>query len=88
MIEAVKSAPIQGKQVEISQKQGADLLFEQFDIQLLQNSICIHFYFNEFMENTRTIFQEQAKNQSLNIHEQCDLYRIYSSVNNLIQRLK
>jgi hypothetical protein len=56
MIEAVKTLNIAGKSNEISAKQGPDLLFEQFDLQVLQNSMCIFFYYNEFMENVRTIF--------------------------------
>jgi hypothetical protein len=55
MIETVKTLPLAG-QKEISPKQGHDLLFEQYDLDKLQGSVCIHFYFNEFMENVRTLF--------------------------------
>lgn len=55
IIETVKALPIAGSS-EISAKQGHDLLFEQYDIEKLQGAICIYFYFNEFMENVRTLF--------------------------------
>jgi len=32
MIEAAKAVPVAGKAAEISMKQGADLLFEQYDL--------------------------------------------------------
>ena len=59
MIETVKALP-QASSKEISSKNGHDLLFEQFDLDKLQGSVCIHFYFNEFMENVRTLFQESS----------------------------
>ncbi|MFM7864366.1 MAG: hypothetical protein ACKPHU_09155, partial [Planctomycetaceae bacterium] len=81
IIETVKTLPVAvqaGAENSISTRQGHDLLFEQFDIDKLQASVCIHFYYSEFMENVRTLFQESASQQTLNINEQCSLYLIYT----------
>ena len=43
---------------QVSSKTGHDLLFEQFELEKLQQAVCITFYFNEFMENIKTTFQE------------------------------
>jgi lipopolysaccharide biosynthesis protein len=59
IIETVKTLPIAGAET-ISAKQGHELLFEQFDIDKLQQAVCIHFYYTEFMENVRTLFQESS----------------------------
>ena len=59
IIETVKTLPIAssaGKDPEISQRVGHDLLFEQYLLEILQGAICIYFYFNEFMENIRMLF--------------------------------
>ncbi len=94
IIETVKTLPVAGHsgvgspEQNISARQGHDLLFEQFDIDKLQAAVCIYFYYNEFMENVRTLFQESSSQQTLNINEQCSLYLIYTSINNLVQRLK
>jgi len=94
IIETVKTLPIAGQtgtaspEASISSRQGHDLLFEQYDIEKLQGAVCIYFYYNEFMENVRTLFQESSSQSSLNINEQCSLYLIYTSINNLVQRLK
>jgi len=40
------------------------------------------------MENVRTLFQESASASTLNINEQCSLYLIFTSISNLIQRVK
>ena len=87
MIETVKTLPLAGSK-EIAVKQGHDLLFEQYDLDKLQGAVCIHFYFNEFMENVRTLFQESSTKSVLDINEQCSLHLIYTSINNLIQRIK
>ena len=55
MIETVKTLPLAGSK-EISPKQGHDLLFAQYDLDKLQGAVCIHFYYNEFMEHVRTVF--------------------------------
>jgi hypothetical protein len=70
IIETVKTLPIASSmpgEPEISQRVSHDLLFEQYNLELLQGAICIYFYFNEFMENARTLFQESAGSTSLNI---------------------
>jgi hypothetical protein len=40
------------------------------------------------MENVRTLFQEVNSAATLNPNEQVSLYLIYTSINNLVQRLK
>lgn len=92
IIETVKTLPTAAstgtENPEISQKIGHDLLFEQYTLEMLQGAICIYFYFNEFMENVRTLFQESAGATTLNIQTQCNLSLIYNSISNLVQRLK
>ena len=92
IIETVKTLPtaasIPGGNPEISERSGHDLLFEQYTLEMLQGAICIYFYFNEFMENVRTLFQESASATALNIETQCNLSLIYNSISNLVQRLK
>lgn len=92
IIETVKTLPVaqtgSGSEPAISTRQGHELLFEQFDIDKLQSAVCIYFYYNEFMENVRTLFMESASSSTLNMSEQCSLYLIYTSINNLVQRLK
>lgn len=59
IIETVKTLPIASSaagEPEISARIGHDLLFEQFQLEMLQGAVCIYFYFNEFMENVRTLF--------------------------------
>lgn len=50
--------------------------------------MCIYFYYNEFMENVRTLFQESMGKTALDPNEQVSLFTIYTSINNLVQRLK
>ena len=91
IIETVKTLPIAssaGGEPDISQRQNHDLLFEQYTLEMLQGAVCIYFYFNEFMENVRSTFQESASATTLNISHQCNLSLIYNSINNLVQRLK
>lgn len=40
------------------------------------------------MENVRTLFQEAQSHQTLDPNEQVSLFLIYTSINNLVQRLK
>ena len=40
------------------------------------------------MENVRTVFQEAQSAQNLNPNEQMSLQLIYTSLNNLVNRLK
>ena len=59
IIETVKTLPTASSmptEPEISQRIGHDLLFEQYNLEMLQGAVCIYFYFNEFMENVRTLF--------------------------------
>ena len=60
IIETVKTLAIANKDPnapkEISTRAGHDLLFEQFELEKLQGAVCIFFYYNEFMENVRTLF--------------------------------
>lgn len=60
IIETVKTLVIANKDPsaakEISSRQGHDLLFEQYELEKLQGAVCIFFYYNEFMENVRTLF--------------------------------
>ena len=92
MIEAVKTLPIANQNDAgpggISVKNGPDLLFEQYELPVLQNAMCIYFYYSEFMDDMRKIFKEAATSPTLNIHEQVSLYKIYTSANNMIQRVK
>ena len=55
IIETVKTLPLHNGN-GISSKQGHDVLFEHYEIEKLQGAVCIYFYFNEFMENVRTLF--------------------------------
>lgn len=55
---------------------------------MLQGAVCIYFFYNEFMENARTCFQESASSTALNMSQQCNLFLIYNSLSNLVQRLK
>lgn len=50
--------------------------------------MCIYFFYNEFMENVRTLFQEANSASTLNPNEQVSLMLVYTSINNLVQRLK
>jgi len=50
--------------------------------------VCIYFFYNEFMENVRTLFQEANSASTLNPNEQVSLMLVYTSINNLVQRLK
>ena len=59
MIETAKVLNISG-QDQPSQDKGDNLLFEQYDLDQLQRSICVFFYYNEFMENVIKIFAESA----------------------------
>lgn len=59
IIETVKTLPTAASppnEPEISQRVGHDLLFEQFNLEMLQGAVCICFFYNEFMENARTLF--------------------------------
>ena len=72
IIETVKTLPTAAStsavdEPEISARVGHDLLFEQYNLEMLQGAVCIYFYFNEFMENVRTLFQESASTQQLNM---------------------
>ena len=40
------------------------------------------------MENVRTLFQEAQSSSTLNPNEQVPLFLIYTSINNLVNRLK
>ena len=66
MIETIKTLPL-AKKTTISEKAGVsdssltlqtEILFEQFELDKLQAAVCIYFYYNEFMEKMRTLFQE------------------------------
>lgn len=58
MIEIVKPLPIAGHPDQVSAKVGHDLLFEQYELEKLQHAVCITFYYNEFMDNVKQVFQE------------------------------
>lgn len=88
MIDIVRPIPIANQTEQVSSKQGHDLLFEQYELEKLQHAICISFYYNEFMENVKQLFQESHSSSTLNINEQCSLFMIYNSINNLLTRLK
>lgn len=88
MIETIKTLPLAAKKNDISQKSGTEILFEQYELDKLQSAVCIYFYYNEFMENVRTVFQEAQSATTLNPNEQMPLYLIYTSLNNLVNRLK
>ena len=55
MIDIVRPLPVANSE-QVSGKAGHDLLFEQFELEKLQQAVCITFYFNEFMENVKTTF--------------------------------
>jgi hypothetical protein len=87
MIETIKTLPV-AKKNGISIKAGTEILFEQYELDKLQSAVCIYFYYNEFMENVRTLFQEAQSSSSLDPNEQVSLFLIYTSINNLVQRLR
>lgn len=87
MIETIKVLPLT-KKTEISTKSGTDILFEQYDLDKLQASVCIFFYYNEFMENVRTLFQEAQSSSALDQNQPVALSLIFTSINNLVNRLK
>ena len=68
MIETLRTIPV-SKSTSMSQKPGAEVLHEQFDLDKLQSAVCIYFYYNEFMENVRTAFQEAQSSPTLNYDE-------------------
>lgn len=88
MIETIKTLPVGKKGGAISQKSGTEILFEQYELDKLQAAVCIYFFYNEFMENVRTVFQEANNASSLDPNEQVSLFLIYTSINNLVQRLR
>jgi hypothetical protein len=88
IIEAVRTLPLSGDFGQISQKQNHDLLFEQYDIDKLQGAVCIYFYYNEFMDNLKTLFMETNSQATLNITEPCSLKLIFTSISNLVTRLR
>lgn len=55
MIDTLKPLPL-AKTKAISDKTGNDILIEEYDLDKLQAAVCIFFFYNEFMENARTIF--------------------------------
>ena len=85
IIESVRTLPLQDG---TTKPQSNDLLFEQYDIEKLQQAVCVFFYFSEFMENLRTLFMETAMQTTLNINEQCTFKLIFSGISNLISRLR
>lgn len=68
MIEAVKTLPV-AKKAGISEKEGAGIMLEQYDLEKLQAAICIYFYYHEFMENVREVFKEAQAASTLDINE-------------------
>lgn len=88
MLEAVKPIPLADSDASSTQT-GEDLLFEKFDLGDLQCSVCIFFYFHEFMEGVKTIFQDaQQKSSNLDLDEECSVITIYTAACNFMQRLK
>ena len=87
MIETVKTLSIANTD-RTSEQAGEQILFEQYELGALQSAVCVFFYFNEFLENLRQIFQESQQSSALNIYEQCSCYTLYQSVHNFIQRQK
>jgi len=87
MIDTIKTLPV-AKKGGISEKAGTDILYEHFELDKLQSAVCIYFYYNEFMENVRTLFQESQSAAALNPDEQVSLFIVYTSINNLVQRLR
>jgi hypothetical protein len=62
MIEIVRPLQVAGNtgSEQVSQRQGHDLLFESYELEKLQHAVCISFYYNEFMENVKQLFQESS----------------------------
>lgn len=82
IIEAVRTLPLQDGTIKPNLNN--DLLFQQFDIDKLQQAVCIFFYYSEFMENVKTLFMETSMQTTLNYTEQCTFKLIYSGISNLI----
>ena len=55
MIETIKTLPV-AKSDKISEKPGTEILTEQFELDKLQASTCIYFFYNEFMDKMKTLF--------------------------------
>jgi len=63
-------------------------LFEQYELTKLQAAVCIFFYYKEFMDNVKGVFQEAQGKSTLDPKEEVSLFLIYNSINNLVQRLR
>ena len=87
MIEAVKVLPVAESSAPSAQT-GEEILFEKFELFDLQCSIWIFFYFHEFMDGVKTIFQESQKASGFDPEEECSVFTIYTAAWNFIQRQK
>lgn len=83
MIETIQYLPV-AKKTTLSEKAGTDVLFEQYELSKLQAAVCIFFYYKEFMDNVKGVFQEAQGASILNPKEEVSLFLIYSSINNLV----
>jgi len=92
MAESIKCLPLadasSSGNIKVSQKVGDDMMFEKYDLNQMQTAVCIFFYYNEFMEQVRKIFLDCQQKETLDIHEECSVYLIFSSISNSIKRLK
>ncbi len=87
MIDTLKPLTLT-KTKTVSNKAGNEILVEQYDLDKLQAAVCIFFFYNEFMENARTTFQEAQSSSTLNQDQQVPLDQIYTAINNLVNRLR
>ena len=87
MIEAVKVLPV-SESSSPSTQTGEEILFEKYDLFDLQWSIWIFFYFHEFMDGVKTIFQESQKSSGFDPEEECSVLTIYTAACNFVQRQK
>ncbi len=79
MLEAVKVLNV-AETKSPSEKAMEELLFEKYELFDLQCVICIFFYFHEFMEGIKTIFQDAKKSSaSLDLDEECSVITIYTA---------
>jgi len=79
MIEAVRVINV-AETDHSSSKPIDEQLFEKYELSDLQCSICIFFYFHEFMDGVKIIFQDAQKNSAnLNLDEECSVITIYTA---------
>ena len=87
MIETISTLPISKGGGAISSKQGAEVMLDMYDLDKIQAAVCIYFFYSEFMEKMRTLFQEAqglSDSQPFNPSGQVQLTQIFTSISNIL----